>query len=146
MTRASRTTMRAPRRVNAAADPPIAAADPPSAANLGPSDAGVVVRGRSAMLAAGRSIVGGRSAHAPAAVAPASSSGRHARQAPASWFQQLEQHELEQVGQTLNSSAPAEPRRSRSSPHRSQNELVSYTRSPISSSSRPIEAPRPIGR
>jgi hypothetical protein len=34
-------------------------------------------------------------------------------------------------------------RRSRSSPHRSQNELVSYTRSPISSSSRPTEAPRP---
>ena len=63
------------------------------------------------------------------ATPPASSNGWQTRQLSATWFQQFEQHELEQVGQTLNSLAPADPSRSRSRPQRSQNVLVSYTRS-----------------
>ena len=55
----------------------------------------------------------------------ASWNGRQARQAPTTWFQQFEQHELEQTGQTLNRLAPADPSRSRSSPHFSQNVLPS---------------------
>jgi hypothetical protein len=57
--------------------------------------------------------------------AGASWNGRQARQAPTTWFQQFEQHELEQAGQTLNRLAPADPSRSRSSPHFSQNVLPS---------------------
>ena len=55
----------------------------------------------------------------------ASWNGRQARQAPTTWFQQFEQHELEHTGQTLNRLAPADPSRSRSSPHFSQNVLPS---------------------
>ncbi len=46
--------------------------------------------------------------------------GRHDRQPPATWFQQLAQHELPQPGQVWKAVSPAEPRRSESRPHRSQ--------------------------
>jgi hypothetical protein len=69
-----------------------------------------------------RTVAAGVIATGPAG---ASWNGRHARQAPTTWFQQFEQHELEQTGQTLNRLAPADPSRSRSSPHFSQNVLPS---------------------
>jgi hypothetical protein len=53
--------------------------------------------------------------------------GRQTRQPPSTWFQQFEQHELEHSGQVRNSSAPADPSRSRSRPHRSQNVVASST-------------------
>lgn len=63
----------------------------------------------------------------------ASWKGRQARHPPTTWFQQFEQHELEQSGQTRNALFPAEPSRSRSSPQSSQNVLASSTGSGPSS-------------
>ena len=133
---ASRNALAAPRRTSMRAEVLLVAAA------RGASGVGFRTGAGTGSRFGRRSIVGGRSAQAPATLAPASSKGWQARHALATWFQQFEQHELEHSGQTLNSLAPAEPRRSRSSPHRSQNELVSYTRSPISSAARP-EAARP---